>query len=194
MSCRSFSLSSFFLLLLGPALLLADIHGVVMDPSGAPVPGAVVYLLPGVARAATADAAGRYRFAAAPPGSYTLVAGAPGLAGRPAEVRYTGGDVTVNLPLELAARSETVVVTAERADMPAAAVASSTTVLARRDLEEVGAANLVEALRYVPGLAVSQTGRWGRIASLFARGANSNMNLVLVDGVAVNDFGGFYDF
>ena len=72
----------FFLFLLFPSLLSADIVGVVTDPSGAPVPGAIVFLLGGVARTATTDAAGRYRFKSPPRGSYTLLAGAPGLAGR----------------------------------------------------------------------------------------------------------------
>ena len=83
MSCRF--LSSVFLLF--PSLLFADIQGVVTDPSGAPVPGAAVYLLPGTARTVTTDAAGRYRFARPPQGTYTLVGGAPGLAGRPVSLR-----------------------------------------------------------------------------------------------------------
>ena len=183
----------FLLFLFCPSLLFAQIQGVVSDPSGAPVAGAVVYLLGGPARTASTDAAGHYRFAAAPRGRYTLVAGAPGLAGRPATLDYAGGDSAVNLTLELAARSETVVVTAQRSDLPAAAVASSTTVITRRELDETNAENVAEALRFVPGLAVNQTGSRGNVASVFARGASSNMNLVLVDGVRVNDFGGGYN-
>jgi outer membrane cobalamin receptor len=56
------------------------------------------------------------------------------------------------------------------------------------------AENVEEALRFVPGLTVNQTGSRGNVGSLFARGGNSNMNLVLVDGVPVNQFGGVYNF
>lgn len=190
MTCRLI----FSVLLVCPSLLLADILGVVSDPSGAPVAGAMVYLLGGTARSTSTDAAGRYRFAGPPAGKYTLVAGAPGLSGRPVAIEHRpGDDDAVNLALELAARSETVVVTAERTELPAAVVASATTVLSRRELEEMHAENVAEALRYVPGLVVNQTARRGVVASLFARGANSNMNLVLVDGVPVNDFGGAYN-
>ncbi len=78
MSCRSFFFSTLLVLFLGPSLLAA-IHGVVTDPSGAPVPGAVVYLLPGAGRIARADGAGRFHFPGPPAGVYTLVAGAQDL-------------------------------------------------------------------------------------------------------------------
>ncbi len=184
----------FFLFLLFPSLLSADITGVVTDPSGSPVPGATVFLVGGVARTAATNAAGRYRFKSPPRGSYTLLAAAPGLAGRPVALDYAGGDLDNSLALELSARSESVVVTAERSELPASAVAASTTVVTRRELDDMHAENVAEALRFVPGLSVNQTARRGRVASVFARGANSNMNLVMVDGVRVNDFGGGYDF
>ena len=174
--------------------LSADVTGVVSDPSGAPVSGAVVHLLGGPSRTAISNAAGRFRFSGLADGRYTLLAAAPNLAGRAVTLDYFGGDAAVNLPLELAARRETVVVTAERSAMPTTSVAAATTVLTRQDLDEMHAENVVEALRFVPGLTLAQTGSRGNVATLFARGANSSMSLVLVDGVAVNEFGGLYNF
>jgi outer membrane cobalamin receptor len=188
---RSLALSLLFLV---PAALPAGVTGMVSDPSGAPVSGAVVYLLGGPARTAVSDAAGRYRFASVSKGRYRLLATAPNLAGQAVPLDYAGGDATVDLPLELAARQETVVVTAERAALPATSVASAATVLTRRDLDEMHAENVIAALRFVPGLTLAQTGSRGNVATLFARGANSSMSLVLVDGVAVNEFGGLYNF
>ena len=183
------------LLLLLPSALFAQITGTVLDPQGAAIPRAVVYLS-GAASSRTvgADADGRFRFESPADGTYTLLASAPGLSGAPQKIRVKGGAVHADLRLQLAARSEVLVVTAERAELPTSAVASSTTVLTRDQLEEMHAENVAQALRHVPGLAVVQTGRRGSVTSVFARGGDSNFNLVMVDSVRVNDFGGAFNF
>jgi outer membrane cobalamin receptor len=183
-----------FMLFLISTTLRADIHGLITDPSGAPVAGAQVYLLGGPARTAVTDSTGQYRFKDIAKGHYTIVAGATGLAGKPVTLDYSGSDQTMNVPLTIAAVAETVSVTAQRTELPAASVAESTTVITRADIEAMHAENAEEALRLAPGLVVSQTLDRGNVGSIFARGANSNMNLVLVDGVQVNDFGGVYNF
>ena len=86
------------------------------------------------------------------------------------------------------------IVTAERAEIPVSAAGSSTTVITREQLEEMHAENVGEALRRVPGLHVVQTGRRGAVTGLFARGGESDFNLVMVDGVKVNEFGGAFNF
>ena len=191
-----FSLSLLWtLLLVLPTALPAEITGTVSDPQGAAVPRAVVYLLGAASsRAVGANADGRFRFAAPADGTYTLLASAPGLTGAPQKINVKGGAAHAELRLQLAARSEVLVVTAERAELPTSAVASSTTVLTRDQLEEMHAENVGQALRHVPGLSVVQTGRRGGVTSVFARGGDSNFNLVMVDGVRVNDFGGAFNF
>ena len=52
----------------------------------------------------------------------------------------------------------------------------------------------IDALRFLPGAIVSEDGRRGGLASLFVRGGDSRYNKVIVDGVAVNDPGGTFDF
>ena len=54
--------------------------------------------------------------------------------------------------------------------------------------------DVFQLLRTVPGLSVTQTGSRGGLTTVFPRGGNANFNLVLIDGVPVNDAGGAYDF
>ncbi len=57
----------------GAAQTAARLHGVVTDPSGASVPGALVQLRgPGVDQRASADASGKYAIEAVKPGKYTV--------------------------------------------------------------------------------------------------------------------------
>jgi outer membrane cobalamin receptor len=174
--------------------LSAEIRGVVKDPSGAPVAGALVHLLGGPSARTITDATGAYKFAVKSHARYTVVAGAPGLAGKPVTVDYSGAPVTADIQLELAARTESINVTAERSEIPAATVASAATIITRRELDELHAENVEDALRLVPGLVVNQTGSRGNVGSVFARGADPKMSLVLVDGVPINQFGGTYNF
>jgi vitamin B12 transporter len=81
---------------------------------------------------------------------------------------------------------EEIVVTASRAPEPAREVGSSVTVLDRDEIERRGVATVLELLRTVPGVEVSQGGGPGRVASVFLRGATSAQTLVLLDGVRLN--------
>jgi len=89
---------------------------------------------------------------------------------------------------------DTLVVTATRLPLPRAAVASAVTVVTGDALRARGITTLLEALRDVPGAALVQGGSFGTPASLFLRGGESDYVKVLVDGVAVNDPGGAFDF
>jgi vitamin B12 transporter len=79
------------------------------------------------------------------------------------------------------------IVTATRIPTPAERVPAAVTVLTRTDIEERGYQTLAEALRAVPGMRLVQQGGPGQPASAFLRGTNSNLVLVLLDGVPVND-------
>jgi len=87
-----------------------------------------------------------------------------------------------------------VVVTATRFPKPARTVPAAVTVLEGTELRAQGIHTVLEALRDVPGATVVQTGSFGGQASLFLRGGQSNYVKVLVDGVAVNQPGGAFDF
>ncbi|MBI3694452.1 MAG: TonB-dependent receptor [Acidobacteria bacterium] len=185
---------AYLLLFLG-APLWAGLHGVVQDSTGAVVPRARIHLLkpPRSAVTVVSDTAGAFRFPDAGPGLCTVFASAPGLSGDKTEVPCDRSE-PLDLVLRPSALVETVVVTAERTDLPSSAVASSVSVVGPEDLSAMQAIHLFEAFRYFSGVEVNQTGRRGGVTALFVRGAESKYNLVTIDGVAVNDFGGAYNF
>lgn len=86
------------------------------------------------------------------------------------------------------------VVTATRLPTPQSATVSSVTVIRGDDLRARGVPTVLDALRTIPGASLAQSGSAGSVASLFLRGGESDYVKVLVDGVAVNDPGGAFDF
>jgi vitamin B12 transporter len=68
------------------------------------------------------------------------------------------------------------------------------TVISGEELRARGITRVSDALRAVPGAIVVQSGSTGSVSSLFLRGGESRYTKVLIDGVAVNSPGGFFDF
>lgn len=89
---------------------------------------------------------------------------------------------------------EDIVVTANPLPTRAESVGSSVTVLGADEIARRGEPFVLELLRTVPGLEVSQGGGPGSVAGVFLRGANSNQTLVLLDGVRVTNTSGGFDF
>ena len=87
-----------------------------------------------------------------------------------------------------------IVVTAERMELPAGVVSGTVTVLRGDELRARGVRTVAEALRQVPGAAVVSSGSFGGQTSLFLRGGESDHVKVLVDGVAMNQPGGAFNF
>jgi vitamin B12 transporter len=90
-------------------------------------------------------------------------------------------------------RLRELVVTATRLPLPRAAVPAAVSVVSGDELRARGVQYVADALRELPGLAVVRSGATGGIASLFARGGESDYVQVLIDGVQVNDPGGSFD-
>jgi vitamin B12 transporter len=86
-----------------------------------------------------------------------------------------------------------VVVTATRVPVRADIIASAITVLRGSDLVIRGIRTVAEALETVPGAHVVETGSFGGQTSLFMRGGESDYTKVLLDGVPLNEAGGFID-
>ena len=82
---------------------------------------------------------------------------------------------------------EQVVVTAARAPLGLSRVGSATTVITAEDIRNRQLRYVTDALRTVPGFAVSHTGAIGAQTQVRVRGAEANHVLVLVDGVRAND-------
>jgi vitamin B12 transporter len=79
-----------------------------------------------------------------------------------------------------------VVVTASRIAQPLSEAIPATTVLSAEQIRASGAPDLATLLARQAGLEISQQGGTGTQASVFMRGSESRMTLVLVDGVPIN--------
>jgi iron complex outermembrane receptor protein/vitamin B12 transporter len=174
------------------------VAGTVSDPLGGRVVSATVTLLRDgqPASQTMTDETGAFVFPALAEGRYQLRAEAAGLETRTTDPIFVAGsgrtltDVVMSVgPLEQA-----VVVTAAATELPASRTGAPITVIDFRTIEALNKTDVLEALRLVPGAQIVQTGQRGGLTSLFVRGGNSNFNKVLVDGGAVNDIGGAFDF
>ena len=88
----------------------------------------------------------------------------------------------------------TVVVTASKSPAEKSSLSQSVTTITGDELRARGVARVSDALRSVPGASVVQNGTTGSVNTLFLRGGESRYTKVLIDGVAVNASGGFFDF
>jgi vitamin B12 transporter len=88
-----------------------------------------------------------------------------------------------------------IVIYANQAPTEGSKVGASATVITGEDLREKGFTTVADALRTVPGVAVSQSGTRGSITQVRIRGAEANHLLVMIDGVPVNSIdGGDFNF
>lgn len=80
-----------------------------------------------------------------------------------------------------------VVVTADRTAEPAAQTGSSISVVSAETLATSNPGSLVDALRSVPGLDITETGGPGSTTNVRLRGGNTGQTLVMIDGIRIND-------
>ncbi|WP_137388118.1 TonB-dependent receptor plug domain-containing protein [Rhodoligotrophos defluvii] len=87
-------------------------------------------------------------------------------------------------------------VTANLVETPLSQVGSAVTVITGEELREQQIKFVSEALRQVPGLAVSRTGPLGQLTQVRIRGSEGNQTKVFIDGIPVNDpaAGSEFDF
>jgi vitamin B12 transporter len=82
-----------------------------------------------------------------------------------------------------------VTVTANRIPTSIQRTGSAITVIQAEDIQRRSPSSLVDALRAVPGLDITETGGPGSTTAIRLRGANAGQTLVLLDGVRINDPG-----
>jgi vitamin B12 transporter len=80
-----------------------------------------------------------------------------------------------------------IVVTASRTAEPLSATGSAISVVSGETIATSNPGSLVDALRSVPGLDISENGGPGGTANVRLRGANTGQTLVMIDGIRVND-------
>jgi outer membrane receptor protein involved in Fe transport len=188
------------LLLIGlaaTAARAATIKGTVLDPSGRAVANVQVSLLQSLTALdeRQTDAKGEFEFTGVAKGSYRLVANAPGFSASPVDVEVREDQTaSMDLHLALSAVQQQVVVSASLEGSLAPQLGSSVSTISSQEIDERGAQNVTDVLRGVPGLALDDTGRRGGATGVFIRGGGSDYNLVTVDGIPLNEFGGYFDF
>lgn len=175
-----------------------QVEGTVRDQRGDPIAEAQVVLWNQATlalRTTRTQHNGQFRFEHLAAGRYVVTVTAPGFAQSDTAVDVPAHQVvSLNIEMKIASLADSVLVTATRTEALSKEMGLTTTVLASGDLERSHVTTVLEALRSVPSLVVTQTGRRGGLTSIFARGGESDYNRVLVDGVPVNDPGGAFDF
>lgn len=170
--------------------------GSVRTSDGLALPGvAVVLESAGAERRVTTGPDGSYRASPIPAGTWSLRVDAPGLVLRdPVTVDVAGAEVRRDLVLAPAPVRERIVVSATRGEAALGSLGVAADVLDRERIEERAAPSLLPLLQDVPGVASARSGQTGQQGSVFLRGGESRFARVVVDGVAVNQPGGAYDF
>jgi outer membrane receptor protein involved in Fe transport len=184
-------------LFVSAAIHAATIEGTIFDPSGRAVPNVRVSLLQSLTALdeRQTDAKGEYKFEGLAKGAYRLVANAPGFSASTADVEMREDQTrSVDLHLVLSAVQQQVVVSASLGGSLAPQLGSSVSTISEQEIDDRGAQNVTDVLRGVPGVALDDTGRRGGATGAFIRGGDSDYNLVMVDGIQLNEFGGDFDF
>lgn len=119
----------------------------------------------------TRAAAGRVRVAVAALAACTCAAAAD-------------AQTTPRPPLRI---SQDVFVTASVEALPLVSLPRTVAILTREDLERMGVTSVVDALRLVPGIDPRARGPRGVQTDVSVRGSTFGQNLILLDGVRMND-------
>jgi iron complex outermembrane receptor protein len=167
-----------------------NVQGVLSDPSGSALPGAVVALLSRAGssrRVTTADGVGRFSFSQVPPGDYWLEASADGFNQTASAVTVRDREVDVEIRLEVSQVRTEVVVTATGLARPAAEVARAVDVLHSDQIGPRVEISLGEALQTMPGLRVQQVGGPGALTRILSRGLRAQDTAVTMDGLRFRD-------
>lgn len=80
-----------------------------------------------------------------------------------------------------------VVITATRSETPYYQIGSSVSIITSDLIQQKQLKTIVDVLKEIPGLSITQLGGPGKQTSVFLRGTNSNHTLVILDGVKLND-------
>jgi vitamin B12 transporter len=186
-----------FLLSLSVSAFAADLNIKVVDPNAVPVEGARVTLLASGTNQAIAagitSGSGFASFTGLADGNYSVRVLAAGFS--PATEAVTLPEKTVvQVRVSIPRPSETVYVSATRTPVPLEETGAAAGSLDSAQLTAMQPVSAAEALRFLPGAVVADSGQLGGLASLFVRGGDSRYNKVIIDGVPVDDPGGTFNF
>src|SRR6267143_1526924 len=202
-SMKKFIYTFAFLLFSGAVFLHAQttngsIEGSVTDPSGAALAGASVTarnMDTGLTQATTTTQAGIYSLPTLPLGRYFLTVEAPNLKKYAQEgvTVTTGTAISLNIPMQLGAVSESVTVTADATQLQTTTseigATVSPTLVANLPLQVKGTVrNPVEFIRLVPGFVGNLDNNPGSNSSddFKVNGGQEGGTDILVDGVSIS--------
>jgi outer membrane cobalamin receptor len=166
----------------------ASVRGIVRDQQDAAIPGVLVLLRQassGLAREATADAAGRFELPNLPAGLHDLTFSLPGFAEewRRVEIRPGGATIDLDVMLGLAALTDTVLVRPAPAAVDTSSAGTRHAISVTR-IEHLPVAVTSRGLEAVlvsfPGFAQNANG------AIHPRGAHNQMTFV-IDGLPISD-------
>ncbi len=80
-----------------------------------------------------------------------------------------------------------IVVTANKTETPYYTLGSSVSIITSEEISRQNLRTVVDVLREMPGLTITQQGGPGKLSYVYIRGSNSNHTLVIIDGVKMND-------
>ena len=70
-------------------------------------------------------------------------------------------------------------------------------VISKEEIDRSGAVDVIDVLKNIPDINITQSGPKGQQASIFSRGTGSNHTIVMINGVPINDQSttqGLHDF
>jgi outer membrane receptor protein involved in Fe transport len=180
-----------YCLFFSAALIASQVKGTVTDPSGAPVSGAAVSYVSRVGVEARTLSAlnGSFELEITGIPDAHIVITAPGF-----RTQTLDAAPSLTVHLSIAPQVDSVRVVGSTIDVTASEQGSSVSLIPSAEVRQRNEAYAMDLLRYLPGMTFNQSGGPGGVSTLFLRGGNSNFNLVQIDGIPVNVFGGNFDF
>jgi len=176
-----------------------NLRGRIADPVGRVIPDATVTLLQNRKEVVQgkSDSQGNFDLNVPSAGRYDVQVESAGFALQSLpSVFIAAGKTTelLDITLSIGAIAQQVVVSATGTAVPDSQVGASVSVVDPQQIQTLNKLDVLENLRLIPGAQIVQVSQRGGFASLFIRGGNSDFNKVLVDGIPVNDIGGYFDF
>jgi vitamin B12 transporter len=167
-----------------------SLRGNVVDPQGNSVPDARVQVFgqdPTPLATTHTGASGEYRFDGIAPGSYVVAIQKDGFRGKTIPVQLTAATGEIQVVLELAGLSQTVVVTAAGEAQMLDEVSRSITVISHDEIENRDDHSYWDLLQTVPGLSIQNLGGPGQYTTISALGLPVADTAILMDGLRFRD-------
>jgi vitamin B12 transporter len=184
------------LLLLSTAAFADTLKLTVTSPDHQPVPNARVVLHrpdnDQIADTGTTNATGAAEFTL-PAGEYRVEVLAASFAKSLSTISVSG-ETAQSIELHLAGAEQTIEVTSSGTPVETVNSAASVSTVDAGLLKNQQPVAISDTMQFLPGVVLGNTGQTGGLTSMFVRGGESDYNKVIVDGVPVNEVGGFYNF